>query len=96
MADLPLRGIEGPDPGERIEDDELRAAMMAAFARLSPQQQALMRLLSADPPLGYDEIGRLLDLPHGSIGPTRQRCLQRLRTSPELAPFLNGGSDHDD
>ena len=55
--------------------------------------QALMRLLSADPPLGYDEVGRILNLPHGSIGPTRQRCLQRLRSSPELAPYLDGGRD---
>ena len=96
MAELPLRAVSGPDHGERIEDDELRTAMLAAFRRLNPEQQALMRLLSADPPLGYDEIGRLLNLPHGSIGPTRQRCLQRLRNSPELAPFMNGGSDPDD
>ena len=96
MAELPLRAVSGADHGERIEDDELRTAMLAAFRRLNPEQQALMRLLSADPPLGYDEIGRLLNLPHGSIGPTRQRCLQRLRNSPELAPFMNGGSDPDD
>ena len=51
-----------------------------------------MRLLTTDPPLSYDEISRILDIPRGSIGPLRQRCLERLRNSPELAPFTSGGS----
>ena len=93
MAELPLRAVELGDHGEGLEDDELRTALFAAFSRLSADQQALMRMLSADPPIGYDEISRVLNLPHGSIGPTRARCLQRLRNSPELAPFLNGGSE---
>jgi RNA polymerase sigma factor (sigma-70 family) len=95
MAELPLRGVMADDHGDRIEDDELRAALLKAFRRLSPDQQALMRLLTADPPIGYDEISRLLNVPHGSIGPTRARCLQRLRNSPELRPFLTTG-DRDD
>lgn len=93
MAELPLRTVDHGDHGEGLESDELRTALYAAFSSLSPEHQALMRMLSADPPIGYDEISRVLDLPHGSIGPTRARCLQRLRTSPELAPFLNGGTE---
>ncbi|MDO9175311.1 MAG: sigma-70 family RNA polymerase sigma factor [Actinomycetota bacterium] len=96
MAELPLRSADtdpGLDLSEALQHDELRIALFAAFQRLSPEHQALMRMLSADPPIGYDEISRVLDLPHGSIGPTRQRCLQRLRSSPELAPFLDGGDD---
>ncbi len=93
MAEVPLRAIDHAEPTEAMEDDELRRAMRAALARLSPAQQALMRLLSADPPLAYEDISRLLDIPIGSIGPTRQRCLQRLRTSPELLPFMPGGTE---
>lgn len=93
MAELPLREAVATDLGEGLEHDELRRALFAAFRRLPAELQALMRLVSADPPIGYDEIGRLLNLPHGSIGPTRARCLQRLRSSPELAPFFDGGSD---
>ena len=92
MAELPLRTVDHGDHGEGLESDELRTALYAAFSSLSPEHQALMRMLSADPPIGYDEISRVLNLPHGSIGPTRARCLQRLRTSPELA-FLNGGTE---
>ena len=93
MAELPLRAVFDSDHSEQLIDDELHAALAAAFRRLPADMQALMRLLTADPPLGYEEVGRLLNLPHGSIGPTRHRCLQRLRNSPELARFFEGGRD---
>lgn len=93
MAELPLRSVDPGDHSEGLENDEIRTALFAAFSRLPAQLQALMRMLSADPPIGYDEISRVLNLPHGSIGPTRARCLQRLRNSPELSPYLNGGSE---
>jgi RNA polymerase sigma factor (sigma-70 family) len=76
---------------ERLAGTELSEALWRAFAELPPEHQALLRLVCADPPLGYEEISRLLDMPHGSIGPTRQRTLERLRRSPQLAPFLHGG-----
>lgn len=50
-----------------------------AFSRISERCQALLRLLITDPPPSYEEIGALLDMPVGSIGPTRARCLQHLR-----------------
>jgi DNA-directed RNA polymerase specialized sigma24 family protein len=36
-------------------------------------------MLMADPPASYTEISDQLGLPVGSIGPTRGRCLERLR-----------------
>jgi DNA-directed RNA polymerase specialized sigma24 family protein len=33
----------------------------------------------ADEPPAYEEVGAALDMPVGSIGPTRARCLERLR-----------------
>jgi hypothetical protein len=38
-----------------------------------------MEMLMADPPASYAEISDELGLPVGSIGPTRGRCLARLR-----------------
>jgi DNA-directed RNA polymerase specialized sigma24 family protein len=35
----------------------------------------------ADPPPSYAEVAEALALPMGSIGPTRQRCLRRLRAT---------------
>jgi hypothetical protein len=40
----------------------------------------LLRLFLADPTPSYDEIAAAVDMPAASIGPTRSRCLQRLRT----------------
>jgi len=80
-----------PASDEELLDDELRVALRAGFRALSPSCRELLRLLSADPRLSYQEIGGLLDMPHGSIGPTRQRCLERLRNTPPLRPFLEGG-----
>ena len=45
--------------------------------------QALLRLLTADPRPPYEEIAAALDMPIGSIGPTRQRALARLREQLE-------------
>ena len=55
------------------------------FARISERCQALLRLLAATEPLSYEEIGAALDMPIGAIGPTRSRCLDALRRTPELA-----------
>lgn len=74
---------------DRLLDEELRSALRAAFVRLSESCQRLLRLLSADPPPHYTEVASQLEMKIGSIGPTRQRCLERLRQMPELRPFAS-------
>jgi RNA polymerase sigma factor (sigma-70 family) len=54
-------------------------AVLAAFGRLSPRCQRLLRLLMTDPPPSDGEIAAALDMPVGTVGPTRARCLERLR-----------------
>lgn len=75
---------------ERLLDDELHVALRAGFRRLGDGCQRLLRMVASDPPVPYDEIATLLDMPRGSIGPTRQRCLDRLRQTPEMRAFLEG------
>ncbi len=58
-----------------------------AFARLGERCQALLRILMADVAPSYQEVSAALDMPIGAIGPTRQRCLERLRRDPQLAAF---------
>jgi RNA polymerase sigma factor (sigma-70 family) len=81
---------ELPDePDVRVEMDPASAAvasdqhrlLMQALEHVPPACQSLLRLLIAEPPLSYEDIGRILDIPKGSIGPTRQRCLGRVRTA---------------
>jgi RNA polymerase sigma factor (sigma-70 family) len=69
---------------------ERRAALRGAFARISERCQALLRLLASPEPLSYDEIGAALGMPIGAIGPTRARCLDQLRRTPEMAGFELG------
>jgi len=47
----------------------------------------------ATPPPTYEELAAALDVPIGSIGPTRARCLDRLRRHPELARLFVGRDD---
>ena len=56
-------------------DRELRELVAALPAR----DQLLLQLLSHDAQPSYVEIGAALGMPTGSIGPTRARCLERLR-----------------
>jgi hypothetical protein len=50
-------------------------------------------MLAKDPPVSYAEISATLQIPVGSIGPQRARCLERLRKSPALAALIEGGVD---
>jgi RNA polymerase sigma factor (sigma-70 family) len=63
--------------------EERDRLLWQAFGALSERCQTLLRILVADPPPSYEEIGAALDMPIGSIGPTRQRCLDRLRSLAE-------------
>jgi RNA polymerase sigma factor (sigma-70 family) len=76
--------FDGADHGPEV-DEALLAAERAqvvrdALAHLPSQWQQLLELLMADPPVTYAEISDQLGLPVGSIGPTRGRCLAKLRT----------------
>ena len=46
-------------------------------------------MLIADPPLPYTEISARLGIPVGSIGPTRSRCLAKMRCSPAVAALIS-------
>ena len=50
-----------------------------ALDDLPDRQRQLMDLLLASPPVSYRDISTRLDMPIGSIGPTRSRILAHLR-----------------
>ena len=58
---------------------ERDAAIRRAFATLPARDQTLLTLLTAEPHQSYEQIAEALAMPIGSIGPTRSRCLERLR-----------------
>lgn len=67
-----------------IRDETVRT-VAAALAELDERCQELLRLVVAQPPLGYETIAEMLGLPIGSIGPTRARCLEKLARRPAIA-----------
>ena len=71
---------------------ERHAALREAFAALPPSGQRLIALLLEDPPVPYAEISARLGIPVGSIGPTRCRCLAKLRQYPAVAALINAGT----
>ena len=88
-----------PDPTVIVEQEllagELHTALHEAFSELPPRDRELLALLIQDPPLSYAEISARLGIPIGTIGPTRRRCLEKLRRSPAIAALINpeGASD---
>jgi len=83
--DCDLRAAsEDPGPERQVLAGECRDTVRRAVAALPDRQRRLMRLLVHRPDLSYEEVGRRLAMPIGSIGPTRARCLDRLRRSDGL------------
>jgi RNA polymerase sigma factor (sigma-70 family) len=58
---------------------EHNSGVRQAFRQLPANCQQLLSVLLADPPPTYAEAGAALDMPIGSIGPTRARCLGILK-----------------
>jgi len=74
----------------RAESD---AEVRRAFARLDEAcREVITVLVLADPPLPYDEASELLDRPIGSLGPTRGRCLEKMRKLLESDHDFEGGA----
>lgn len=99
IATLRKRTREAPAPDEILDRGastdpievgvltrERDRALWDAFTTLSERCQRLLRMLGAaeDAGLGYRDIGEALGMPIGSIGPTRARCLERLRSAAEV------------
>jgi len=63
---------------------ERRAALAMALEQLPGRQRVLLSMVFADAASSYQTISSSLDLPIGSIGPTRGRALARLRRDHNL------------
>ncbi|WP_434440982.1 RNA polymerase sigma factor [Lentzea sp. E54] len=67
---------------------ERRQALRDGFAELTEQCKRLLTKLMTDPPPSYQVVSEELAMPVGSIGPTRIRCLEKLRKTPAISAFL--------
>jgi len=83
-----------PDEQAATAEQELLAAerhvaLREAFGDLPADCQRLIALLTADPPVPYAQISARFGIPVGGIGPTRRRCLDKLRQHPAIAALTN-------
>ena len=105
LRHLRLHGRElASDEADLFEspvDDPLEVALLAeerdtalwrAFAQLSERCQTLLRLLVSEDEPSYEAISAALDMPIGAIGPTRMRCLDKLRSFVPLDSAIHGGA----
>ncbi|WP_370890360.1 RNA polymerase sigma factor [Janibacter sp. GXQ6167] len=75
-----------PSPLDTVVAAETDSVVLRHLAQLSHRCQELLRLVAlADRP-DYRSIAAALDMPVGSIGPTRGRCLAKLRSSLAADP----------
>lgn len=77
----PMRG-HGPSvtgPHHTVFGRDLVASVATALEAIPPRCRHLLELFAGSQRLSYAEISAALEIPVGSIGPTRARCLTRLR-----------------
>jgi RNA polymerase sigma factor (sigma-70 family) len=77
LANMPDTHL--PEPDARPIAGEREIVLRSAWEKLQPRCQEILSRLVADEPVGYKDLSSLLQMPVGSIGPTRARCLQHLR-----------------
>lgn len=71
---------DSKNPEELLEAEQKRETLIAAVLSLSEKESKLMWSLFFDESSPrYEEISQRLGIPESSIGPTRARCLSKLR-----------------
>jgi RNA polymerase sigma factor (sigma-70 family) len=92
---VPTELVDSHSPQASTEDQAMRTyerravtdGVRAALARLDAEDRRVLLLLEGDEALSYRQISQEIRRPIGSIGPTRQRLLRRLRVDPAVRPL---------
>jgi RNA polymerase sigma factor (sigma-70 family) len=74
-ARLPVQS----SPEAEVVNDDDNARLWQALGRLPERCQKLLRIVAWEPRPDYSSVAVGLQMPVGSIGPTRRRCLDKLR-----------------
>jgi len=82
----PLGSVAVIDPALATEDSELASAIWQHVERLPERCQQLLRLVAFVDRPDYTAVSAALGIPVGSIGPTRGRCLAKLRIALTTDP----------
>lgn len=84
----PFEAEDDARPEDVAVARERGAAVREAVGRLCGRQREVIMALLATPAPSYEELSERLGIPVGSIGPTRERALARLREDAGLAGLI--------
>jgi RNA polymerase sigma factor (sigma-70 family) len=79
-----------PGAEDQVIVDDQHRALWTAVAQLSPRCQELLRIVAFVPRPDYQAVAAKLGMPVGSVGPTRGRCLAKLRV------LMDGAAENGD
>ena len=84
-----LATLPDQDPGaeDQVIVDDQRRALWAAIGRLDRRCQELLRIIAFAPRPDYAAVAARLGMRIGSVGPTRGRCLAKLRALLAESPL---------
>ncbi|NUT32135.1 MAG: sigma-70 family RNA polymerase sigma factor [Hamadaea sp.] len=91
-AEEDLTGVPdgGEDLTEQVIADERARVLWRHFRALPERCQELLRIVALVDRPDYAIVSEALGMPHGSIGPTRGRCLAKLRALLVADPVWSG------
>lgn len=90
IEETPEPTAPAPAPLTRVELDERQGLLWGAVQSLSERCRQLLRVVAFAERPDYAAISQALGMPVGSIGPTRGRCLDKLRGTLEAEPRWEG------
>lgn len=91
MAVIPAPLDDRPDV--RVELTEQQRLLWDHLHGLSDRCRQLLRVVAVVDRPDYSEISNVLGIPKGSVGPTRGRCLAKLRQALQDDPAWEGLAD---
>lgn len=74
---------------DQLQTEERASHLRLAMNKLQDRCKKLLTMLYLQDDVSYDVIGAELSMPIGSIGPTRARCLEKLRSLVQKADFFD-------
>jgi RNA polymerase sigma factor (sigma-70 family) len=93
LARLIDNGHDDGDPYVKVAGRDQHNRLYHAISALPEQQKRLLTELLRQEGQSYLDLSQRLSLPVGSIGPTRQRAVTRLRLDPLLADLASETPD---
>jgi len=77
-----------PDPDQSLQRCERATAVHRAAAEMREQDRRVLNLMMDEHGYDYRQISSISGRPIGSLGPTRDRIIRKLRTNPEVAELM--------